>query len=327
MELAASRWAEAERLEDDYFRLLNKYEPQHIEDESGIYLFVSFDLVNSTKFKTKVADWYESALGFYADVIKEFGSHIRESAAETAPIVWKQAGDEVLFYLRVERTSTVCNALEAAWQTMETVAADLERRTVGKVQLSVKASAWVAQVQHFLPIDGKLGLQSKAKPHHFDSIRFEVGRTADFIGQDIDIGFRASKFTDRHILLISAELAYVLCDGHRNHRVIVNHLRVVGFECMKGVWGDRHYPIVWYHGNWGRYLPDYDARLKNPKIGVSLDTRKRATNLIHDVFADGDDVFIKRKDHLETMKVILAHGDHEFAVLGTAAVDPAATKK
>jgi hypothetical protein len=65
--------------------------------------------------------------------------------------------------------------------------------------------------------------------------------TLDFIGPDVDIGFRIAKSSHKNIVLIDAKLAYVFSvlipTFNKNSKIVL-------FEQLKGVWDQCHYPIV-----------------------------------------------------------------------------------
>jgi isopentenyldiphosphate isomerase len=88
----------------------------------------------------------------------------------------------------------------------------------------------------------------------------------DFLGPDIDAGFRASSHSAKHLLVLSAELGWLLsgkCGPDFPPR-----LRVVGYKQLKGVWSGRYYPIVVYHRDWND-LPkqlSYDDRFTSEVI-------------------------------------------------------------
>ncbi len=64
----------------------------------------------------------------------------------------------------------------------------------------------------------------------------------DFLGPDMDIGFRLGKTTWPGILSVSMELAYLLGECESKSQV---RLLNVGFEKLKGVWAEKAYPIFW----------------------------------------------------------------------------------
>ena len=61
--------------------------------QSGVYLFFSFDLVNSTQFKASHPDdWPVVVTRFYELITAELTTRL------SSAIVWKFVGDEVLFF-------------------------------------------------------------------------------------------------------------------------------------------------------------------------------------------------------------------------------------
>src|SRR5262249_15425404 len=67
----------------------------------------------------------------------------------------------------------------------------------------------------------------------------------DFIGPEIDIGFRISHFAQRGFLLVSAALAYVVRQESGAAEEPPAHLKSAPYEKHRGVGGGRVSPIVW----------------------------------------------------------------------------------
>ena len=61
----------------------------------NIYIFFSFDIVGSTKFKTKDENWPFAISRFYSTVYDELSSKIPQIK------VWKYLGDEILLYVSI----------------------------------------------------------------------------------------------------------------------------------------------------------------------------------------------------------------------------------
>jgi hypothetical protein len=92
-----------------------------------------------------------------------------------------------------------------------------------------------------------------------------TNRSLDFIGPDIDTGFRIAKSAFRNVILIDAKLALIF------HIVIPQfnlNAKIVYFDQFKGVWDNQHYPIVWYTKDWTRLIEgfDYEDKFKNKVI-------------------------------------------------------------
>src|SRR4051812_33058781 len=72
----------------------------------GAYLFFSFDLVNSTRYKALFpGHWPIVATHFYDMVANEMATRF------TSARLWKHIGDEILFYKLVTRTADVHRCL------------------------------------------------------------------------------------------------------------------------------------------------------------------------------------------------------------------------
>ena len=104
--------------------------------------------------------------------------------------------------------------------------------------LAVQSAAWLAII-----LNGDNSLFSP-----YDNI-FKKYRISDsqqineFLGQDIDTGFRIKKETQDRRLIVSVELAKILSDKTE----YLSRLNIITYKSLKGVWQNRLYPIIWYH--------------------------------------------------------------------------------
>jgi hypothetical protein len=83
----------------------------------------------------------------------------------------------------------------------------------------------------------------------------------DFLGPDIDTGFRIAKYVSPGKLVIDAYLAWYIAQyDSKQSDNITEKMRIVSLEDLKGVWNGRRYPIVWYNDNWtdGNSIFQYD---------------------------------------------------------------------
>lgn len=65
----------------------------------------------------------------------------------------------------------------------------------------------------------------------------------DILGKRTDEGFRLTKFTDKNILCLSAELTYLIKKLDSDKEININH---IGYATLKGIWNNNPYPIYWY---------------------------------------------------------------------------------
>ena len=217
------------------------------EAEPGIYLFFSFDLVNSTQFKASHPDdWPAVVTRFYELVTSELTTRL------SSTIVWKFVGDEVLFFKEITSQQDLHAALPAAHAALLATTEVLHVNFPSSRELlAVKGTVWIAETRPIQPSE-----VSKIKPPS-RNIVLETGRSPaamrrDFLGPDIDTAFRISKFALRQRLVVSAELACLLYRERASYAGIEKELKIVSFQVLKGVWGGRHYPIVWYERDWGK---------------------------------------------------------------------------
>jgi hypothetical protein len=258
--------------------------PQPVADlsqltEGGIFLFLSIDMVNSTEFKNHEPLWPFVIHQFYVcalDEVKKVCPHWN---------VWKYIGDEVVFWRHVQRTDNLARLIHDTHGALQRVMQKLDE-IEGKHHIhtrnliSAKATVWSAAAD-FVP-NPLIGSHRDQKLTHPNKIiredhiiGLDGGQQAhetvlfDFIGPEIDIGFRISKFAHRGVLLISCGLAYLLLQQSRTTDQIAKHLKIVHYERLKGVWGGRLYPIIWYTDNWNvieeRFF--YDEVLEVPLFG------------------------------------------------------------
>jgi hypothetical protein len=105
----------------------------------------------------------------------------------------------------------------------------------------LKSSAWIAgfpirnrKVE--LPM-AKLKLEGQGPedaPYPYPRI--------DYLGPDMDTGFRLGKWTWPSLCVVSVELAQLLGECETTSQIRLRH---VGWQKMKGVWDDKPYPILW----------------------------------------------------------------------------------
>lgn len=230
---------------------------------SGLYLFFSFDLVNSTQFKAAKPDaWPVVVTRFYELVTSELSTRL------TSAILWKYVGDEVLFYKRVTDRKDLHKALPATYDALHATIELLHKLyPETRELLSIKAAVWVAVAEFIQPAD-IAGAKLTGRNIIVPIDRSPTTRNRDFLGPDIDAGFRISRFALRRRLVVSAHLAWLLYYERVECSGIEAQLRIVGFESLKGVWEGRHYPIIWYEKDWIRVADSflYDEHINSEMV-------------------------------------------------------------
>lgn len=238
-------------------------EPAGYSSLSGLYFFLSLDLVNSTAYKAENDDWNRLTRGFYDDAKNFWSNH---EVGSFKPVVWKYAGDEVLFYCRLNSADELIQAVEASYRAVQRVSQTVQTWTKNAgTRLFVKGTSWAAEATYAPPSALDSGGPSVRNLLLQSYLGEQDAQILDFLGPEIDAGFRISQGSMKNALVVSAEVADFMWS--RAKREVANRLRVVGYRQLKGVWHGRHYPFVWYRTDW---TPEslssdyqYDDRFKN----------------------------------------------------------------
>lgn len=274
------------------------------------YVFVSFDLCNSTKLKTRTELWL--------DIIKRF---INSRSFVTSELdLWKFNGDELLYTKELVSVQQLIKIMQLVYQAVPEIRNSLRGLLAGHPPsrgidlIDVKATIWMA------------GISTSGNHHPSNCCLSELG-SLDFSGTNIDEGFRLTKCTTRNKVAIDPKIALLLTayavlefsnettfltkittilkNPHNvndstsdfSHafaqfwqdnedslkkikaeiKVCADNLRIVGYSHNKGVWDERPYPVIWYSESWTGFQEDilYDeefnsVQLYNNKIWESF---------------------------------------------------------
>ena len=217
----------------EYDNVDEKWEPK-------VYVFTSIDLVNSTIFKKECQSWPIIFKGFF-DIVKcEFET--RKLEAE----LWKTAGDEILFHEEITDISSLLRYPSDIFLLMSICQNNLWKNwSETSNKLYLKATVWCALVKDENDENQDIG----------NIITSNYTASFDFFGEDIDQGFRLSKYTSQTKLIVDAKLAYLM-NSNENiintecDYIVKERVKIVGYRKLKGIWDNRIYPIIWYHKEW-----------------------------------------------------------------------------
>lgn len=201
-------------------------------------LFLSVDMAGSTEFKARFTGqgsggWLDIFQTFFANFPLMFAGRIGlefldDPDANPAIAVWKVMGDEVIFTAEPASAEELTAILVALLRTMKAY----EDRHFEALPLRLKATAWLADF---------------AGPN----IEIEVpelssgeGVHLDYIGPDIDLGFRISKFSRPASMTLSLDVLELVLGAQNAGRCAIY---LMGREPLKGVMFGRPYPILWMH--------------------------------------------------------------------------------
>lgn len=258
--------------------------------EKNIYIFFSFDLVGSTRFKVEEpAIWPYIIFKFYELIYNELKNKIPQI------LVWKYLGDEVLLYVSIkdfECDSLIYEIPDIAYNVQSKVAKDIQ--TIihkKKLKLDIKSTIWIAGVQTVKSqVFNANDISIEDEKYRNLMMPLTVGDKlqVDFLGPDMDTGFRISKFAYHHKVVLSADLAYLLyrMKKPRKRKGIDEQLKIVSFESLKGVWDNKYYPIIWYYPNWKCVETDffYSDHKENEIVDRILSNRIESINKLENVY-------------------------------------------
>lgn len=232
--------------------------------EYRLRLFLSVDLVGSTAYKAgRGSDsgqrsthprWVDEKRHFY----REFPTWLRaeykrictaaQSSGERSPEVWKTVGDEIIFCVRLNDHYHLGRCIEAFLKTLATYSSYLEANSV---PLDVKGVGWTAAFPApniTVPVVDKHSPRTENEHGLLDDEAIEAygdiyPSKFEFLGKEIDAGFRVAKHAGADRFALSLEAAYLLAQGCTEGACTFPFM-YGGREELKGVIGGRPYPIV-----------------------------------------------------------------------------------
>ena len=254
--------------------------------QEGIYLFASFDLANSTLFKSRhVALWPMFVSAFYSCVAEAFGvgryrlnkqgtecsqEYIDELYIKGGFHLWKLVGDEVLLYHKVISkeelyntikfidgkrrgiiSNTITKCLEAKANSVNFKEQNCEaERNIYKQYFGLKTTVWMANCA-----GNEENVSSERQNMVYDSTVLNNEsenneKHMDFLGPDIDEGFRLCSYAEKGQMLVSPKLVHLLLMAFKEDKDTINVLnwnfKIVNYVSMKGVWEQRAYPLIMF---------------------------------------------------------------------------------
>lgn len=237
-------------------------QPVYIKD---IVLFFSFDVVNSTSYKTiNYYGWAQVLNLLFKELRKQVQNLINGSE------MWRVLGDEAIFIVKIRDEETLRAIVDNIFKILITTIHKLKKgqffQFSGDKQnfhlmrfqniLSLKASAWIAAVNNVGDVSNDTVIDSDID-NIFERYHSQEGyEIFEFLGNDIDAGFRISKQTQDSRLVLSYELAYLISQRTES----LSYLHIITYRKLKGVWKDKLYPIIWYH-NPNHFLDDYKKKI------------------------------------------------------------------
>jgi len=181
-------------------------------DNAEVRLFASVDLAGSTMYKGKTRDWADTFSQFFKDfpkVLDDAYSRLRhQDILRSAPFSTqsllspaKLVGDEIIFNVNIDRHENVLFHSYAVRNAIKAYNASLRNGDLTR-GMGLKGTIWLAGF-----------------PVLNDYIQLLVGSSTvtDFIGPQIDCGFRLSKLATSRRIVLSIEVALMVAKAATDH--------------------------------------------------------------------------------------------------------------
>ena len=224
-----------------------------VEPSEAAFIFLSADLSNATVFKTRDRTWPLVVKKFYELLTKDLQSEVSDAR------VWKHLGDEVIFYKQIKTADDAAQAVMSLSTLLQSVIEQIHLsfpQTEGILDL--KGCAWTAVVWKY-PSNSIQDIQERilrADPLDSNNLiandyQNVPSGPVEFLGREIDHGFRLSQHTHRRVVTLSPDLARLIClDASKKPHGPTSTMRIVDYAIMKGAWLERPCPVIWYYRDW-----------------------------------------------------------------------------
>ena len=205
-------------------------------NDSCVAMFMSVDLSGSTAFKSEAQSdgdspaWLEAFEEFFREVPLVMIGQIAAAFILEDEVpdcrVWKVIGDEIVFLAHPNSAKQAQLLTVAFYNTI----IDYDSKIFQRWPLRIRGCCWAAQIS-------RRNRQIEI-PEMMGSGGTET--YVDYLGPDVDAGFRLSGCVGRGQLILSSNLVQMLA-GMQNDEDIQFHY--VGQKVLKGVYKGRPYPL------------------------------------------------------------------------------------
>ncbi len=227
----------------------NSEQSSDLDKKVNLYLFVSFDICNSTQLKSKSENWFE--------IINKLLNKPFDCSD-----FWKFNGDEVIYRRDVRSLEHICDVIKEAYKHLDEL--NEEFNSIYN-NVYVTSTIWIARTNEII------------KPDTYN-IKFSVNGYSEYIGKNIDEGFRLTKESSAQKVAIDPKIVYLILEAERifsdrtfdtnvdffnsvnevkeserkkevqdKLESIRDRIHFIGSTKCKGIWDNMPYPIFWYY--------------------------------------------------------------------------------
>ena len=259
---SASPTNELQNLFESFNNTDSKKEEQS-PPKPSVELFFSFDVVNSSTYKEENRLDWPRVIHF---LLKEIQKKTLSFFIAYEFHLWRVVGDEMIFVLQISDKNDLHSAVQNIFQILYMTNVQLQNGSFFEQlfekdkyntyksaatlnTLSLQAAAWIAKV---VPCNAHNQDQIISQVHDkyanlsvYYFLEDDKTRILEFLGPDIDAGFRVKAYTQARRLVVSFELAFLLAEKTE----VVERLHIMTYRNLKGIWHGALYPVIWYHNS------------------------------------------------------------------------------
>lgn len=314
----------SEKLRDSLKRIKDSQELKKIHDDINKYtekeeliLFISFDLVNSSSYKTRnYSKWFPVIIKITEYLKKSIKEDIKNAQ------LWRTIGDEAVFIVKIKNIEQLQDNIQSVFKILnksieeikngnilgEKVTNEEKNIFIAQNTLSLKSTAWLAPVKKTKYTSEDISGNDHNLMYLYNHTGEDGFPIFEFQGNDIDTGFRLTKQTRERRLTLSVELAYLLT----KNQLIDSKINIVSYKSLKGIWNGKIYPIIWYHDDKiaGYKLEDsffYDEYYKDDITKEYIDKEYRKIN-----FTENSTSFQKLRKIITDINILWKINDIEL---------------
>ncbi|MFI3283835.1 MAG: hypothetical protein R3Y57_02000 [Erysipelotrichaceae bacterium] len=233
-------------------------EKRNLEKISAATMFISFDLVNCTFYKASHKGKWASGV---SEILEEIIDSFSNSSIENCRF-WKILGDEIVYTKNIQFIHEIDDTLAEIYRIVTMMNKKIKGAKVGDLNtakiMAVKATVWLADISPANLRADNFYAEYKVSDNQLQ---------AEYLGTDIDTGFRIAQFTSANRLVVSFELAALFLKEPSLHQDF-DKIHFVGYRPLKGIWQGNPYPIFMYHGDKSVSFKDSIKDTSNPKTAV-----------------------------------------------------------
>lgn len=217
--------------------MVTPVEPAPFEPKT--IMFMSADIADATRFKetgqsyAKTAVWLEAFETFFRELPLVFMGQVAMVFAESDTVpdtcVWKVLGDEIIFRSCPRNATEALLLTEAFYRSL----VSYDARFLERWPLRIRGCCWAARFPG-RNIEIEIGEMEGSNGTDRDPY-------IDYLGPDVDVGFRISGHAAGGQVILSLNLAEALASLEDHQGMRFHH---VGRAPMKGVFAGRPYPLI-----------------------------------------------------------------------------------